>query len=99
MELAPRPAEIVGNSAALLTRTIARASRSLASAIGPVISGYLIMLSGFGWPLLIGGLLKSGYDLALLAMFSHVQPPEERQPVPVERRARRPRRHTPRRPP
>ena len=27
--------------------------RSLASAIGPVISGYLLMLSGFGWPLLI----------------------------------------------
>ena len=61
--------------------------RSLASAIGPVISGYLLMLSGFGWPLLIGGLLKSGYDLALLAMFSHVRPPEERQPAPADRRA------------
>jgi MFS family permease len=61
--------------------------RSLASAIGPMISGYLIMLSGFGWPLLIGGLLKIGYDLALLAMFSHVRPPEERQPVPADRRA------------
>lgn len=52
--------------------------RSLASAVGPVISGYLFLLSGFGWPLLIAGLLKSGYDLALLAMFSHVRPPEER---------------------
>jgi MFS family permease len=53
--------------------------RSLASAIGPVIAGYLLLLSGFGWPLLIAGLLKSGYDLALLALFSHVRPPEERE--------------------
>jgi MFS family permease len=61
--------------------------RSLASGLGPVISGYLIMLSGFGWLLLIAGVLKIGYDLALLAMFSHVRPPEEREPVPAERRA------------
>jgi hypothetical protein len=26
---------------------------------------------------LIGGLLKIGYDLALLAMFRHIRPPEE----------------------
>jgi hypothetical protein len=29
--------------------------RSLASAVGPMIAGYLFLLSGFGWPLLIGG--------------------------------------------
>jgi MFS family permease len=52
--------------------------RSLASGIGPLISGWLVMLSGFGWPLLLGGLLKSVYDLALLAMFRHARPPEER---------------------
>jgi MFS family permease len=51
--------------------------RSLASGVGPLISGWLVMLSGFGWPLLLGGLLKSVYDLALLAMFRHVRPPEE----------------------
>lgn len=61
--------------------------RSLASGIGPVISGTLIMLSGFGWLLLIAGVLKIGYDLALLAMFSHVRPPEEGGSVPAERRA------------
>jgi hypothetical protein len=55
--------------------------RSLASAMGPMIAGYLFLLSGFGWPLLIGGILKSSYDLALLAMFSHVRPPEERKAV------------------
>ena len=52
--------------------------RSLASGIGPLISGGLVMLSGFGWPLLLAGLLKGAYDLALLGMFSHVRPPEER---------------------
>jgi len=51
--------------------------RSLASAVSPIIAGYLISLSSFGWPLLIGGVLKIGYDLALLAMFRHVRPPEE----------------------
>ena len=51
--------------------------RSLASAVSPVIAGYLITISGFAWPLLIGGLLKVGYDLALLAMFRHIRPPEE----------------------
>src|SRR5262249_28957994 len=56
--------------------------RSLASGIGPLISGWLVMVSAFGWPLLLSGLLKSGYDLALLAMFSHVRPPEERVAAP-----------------
>lgn len=51
--------------------------RSLASAVSPVIAGYMITLTSFGWPLLIGGLLKAGYDIALLAMFSRVRPPEE----------------------
>jgi MFS family permease len=60
--------------------------RSLASGIGPVISGWLMLLSGFGWPLLLAGVLKSLYDLALLAMFSHVRPPEE-QAGAVEKQA------------
>jgi MFS family permease len=51
--------------------------RSLASAISPTIAGYLLAVSSFGWPLLIGGALKVAYDLALLAMFRHVRPPEE----------------------
>ncbi len=52
--------------------------RSLASAVSPVIAGYLLSLSTFGWPLLIGGVLKIAYDLTLLAMFRHIRPPEER---------------------
>ena len=57
--------------------------RSLASGVGPLVSGVLVMLSGFGWPLLLAGLLKSGYDLALLALFRHVRPPEERAAAPT----------------
>src|SRR5258705_9992285 len=51
--------------------------RSVASAVSPVIAGYLLSLSTFGWPLLIGGVLKIGYDLTLLRMFRHIRPPEE----------------------
>jgi len=51
--------------------------RSLASAVSPTISGYLLSLSSFGSPLLIGGILKIAYDLTLLVMFQHVRPPEE----------------------
>ena len=52
--------------------------RSLAAAIGPAISGYLLTLTSFGWPLVICGALKIVYDLTLLGMFSKVKPPEER---------------------
>ena len=51
--------------------------RSLASAVSPIIAGYLLSLSTFGWPLLIGGALKIVYDLTLLRMFRHIRPPEE----------------------
>lgn len=54
--------------------------RSLASAVSPTISGYLLSLSSFGWPLLIGGVLKIAYDLTLLIMFQHIRPPEEAVP-------------------
>ena len=53
--------------------------RSLAAALSPVIAGFLITISSFGWPLLIGGVLKITYDLTLLAMFRHIRPPEERK--------------------
>ncbi|MBM3536595.1 MAG: MFS transporter [Alphaproteobacteria bacterium] len=54
--------------------------RSLASALAPAIGGWMLSLSPFGWPLIVGGALKLGYDLALLAMFSRVRPPEEQRP-------------------
>jgi MFS family permease len=51
--------------------------RSLASALGPSLGGYLLGLGGFAWPLLLGGALKAAYDIALLFMFRNVKPPEE----------------------
>jgi predicted MFS family arabinose efflux permease len=51
--------------------------RSLASAISPAISGYLFGVAMFPFPLLIGGGLKTVYDLLLLWQFARVKPPEE----------------------
>jgi MFS family permease len=54
--------------------------RSLAAAASPALAGYLLGVSSFGWPLIVGGALKIFYDLLLLAMFSRVHPPEEEPP-------------------
>jgi len=51
--------------------------RSLASALSPLIAGYLLELSSFGWPLVIAGSVKIVYDLLFLANFRSVPPPEE----------------------
>jgi MFS family permease len=51
--------------------------RSLAAAVSPMLAGALLAVSGFGWPLVIGGGLKIAYDLTLLAMFRKIRPPEE----------------------
>jgi len=57
--------------------SITATPRSLAGAASPVLAGYLLGLSSFGWPLVIGGGLNSLYDLLLLFMFRKVRPPEE----------------------
>jgi len=51
--------------------------RSLAAAGSPLLAGYLLGLSAFGWPLVLAGAIKIAYDLALLALFRNVRPPEE----------------------
>ena len=51
--------------------------RSLASSIGPAISGVLLTTSFTGLPLVVCGVLKIGYDIALLVSFRHIRPPEE----------------------
>jgi predicted MFS family arabinose efflux permease len=51
--------------------------KTFAWAAGSLISGYLLTLSTFGWPLLIGGVVKGAYDLLLLYNFQKVRPPEE----------------------
>ena len=57
--------------------------RSLASAASPLIAGYLLTVSGFGWPLAIAGAIKIAYDVMLLAMFRKVRPPEESIAAPA----------------
>jgi MFS family permease len=52
--------------------------RSLASALSPAIAGALFAAGFEAWPLVICGVLKIAYDLALLWAFGHVKPPEER---------------------
>jgi MFS family permease len=61
--------------------SITSVPRSLASAASPFISGWLLTLSSFGWPLLMAGGLKIIYDLLLLTLFGSVKAPEERQVV------------------
>src|SRR5215208_5046539 len=51
--------------------------RSLSSAVAPLLSGWLLTVSPFGWPLVLAGALKAAYDLALLRRFAKVKPPEE----------------------
>jgi predicted MFS family arabinose efflux permease len=51
--------------------------RTFAWAAGSIISGYLLSLSGFGWPLVTGGFIKGVYDVLLLLRFRKVRPPEE----------------------
>src|SRR6516162_1096664 len=57
--------------------SITAVPKTFAWAAGSMISGYLLTLSVFGWPLLIGGVIKGVYDILLLIKFQKVRPPEE----------------------
>jgi len=57
--------------------SITSVPRSLASAVSPVLAGWLLAASPFGWHLVAAGGVKIVYDLLLLAMFRRVRPPEE----------------------
>ncbi len=61
--------------------------RSLASALSPALAGVMLGAGSFGWPLVCAGALKIAYDLALLACFHAVRPPEERNPPGASDRA------------
>lgn len=60
-------------AAASMTAT----AKSMATAAGPLLAGWLMTASAFAWPLLIGGAMKAAYDLLLLWRFQRVKPPEE----------------------
>ncbi len=57
--------------------SVTQVPRSLAAAASPLLAGWLLDQSDFGWPLVIAGMLKLVYDVTLLTMFRHVRPPEE----------------------
>jgi MFS family permease len=51
--------------------------KTFAWGAGSIISGYLLTVSTFGWPLVIAGVVKGVYDILLLINFQKVRPPEE----------------------
>lgn len=51
--------------------------RSLASSLSPALAGTLMTTAFLGLPLVLCGVLKIAYDLALLISFRHIKPPEE----------------------
>jgi predicted MFS family arabinose efflux permease len=57
--------------------SITAVPKTFAWAAGSMVSGYLLTLSTFGWPLLIGGAVKATYDILLLIKFQKVRPLEE----------------------
>ena len=56
---------------------ITNVPRSLTAAASPVLAGWMLDHTDFGWPLVIAGSLKAIYDIALLIMFRSIRPPEE----------------------
>lgn len=51
--------------------SVTNVPRSLGTGLAPLLSGYLLAHSDFGWPLLIAGGLKVVYDLLLLRGYQH----------------------------
>ena len=68
---------VVAPSERAAAASITSVPRSLASSLSPMLAGYLLGLSSFGWPLVVAGSVKIAYDLLLLTAFRTVRPPEE----------------------
>ena len=47
--------------------SVTNVPRSLGAATTPALAGLMLTHSTFGWPLIVGGLMKITYDLLLLA--------------------------------
>lgn len=57
--------------------SVTNVPRSLASALPPIVAGWMLDQSRFAWPLLICAACKIIYDFLLLWQFRHIRPPEE----------------------
>jgi MFS family permease len=71
---------VVPPEARAAAASVTAVPRSLATAASPMVAGYMLTLSAFGWPLLIGGTIKAVYDVLLLLTFRSLRPPEELEP-------------------
>jgi MFS family permease len=56
---------------------VTNVTRNVAWAVGPSLAGVVMQHVALAGPLVIGGVLKIGYDLMLYRAFRHVRPPEE----------------------
>jgi MFS family permease len=63
-----------------LASGVTNVTRNVAWAVGPSLAGAAMQHLALAGPLIIGGVLKIGYDLMLYRLFRHVRPPEE-EPV------------------
>jgi predicted MFS family arabinose efflux permease len=61
---------------------VTNVTRNVAWAVGPSIAGLVMQHIALAGPLMIGGMLKIGYDLLLYRAFRHVRPPEEETATP-----------------
>ncbi len=57
--------------------SVTNVPRSLATALSPLLAGMMLEHSSFGWPLVVGGLLKALYDVLLLLQFQALKPAGE----------------------
>jgi MFS family permease len=80
---------VVPPEARAAAASVTAVPRGLAAAISPMLAGYLLVRSVFGWPLIIGGLLKALYDVLLLLNFRSLPAPEERRSQDLDGAARR----------
>ena len=56
---------------------VTNVTRNVAWAVGPSVAGVVMQHLALAGPLVIGGLLKIGYDAMLYASFRHLRPPDE----------------------
>lgn len=61
------------NRAAAVTNMV----RNAAQAVTPILSGYAMQVVALGLPFVVGGALKSVYDIILYVQFRHIRPPDE----------------------
>ncbi|HKU98942.1 MAG TPA: MFS transporter, partial [Vineibacter sp.] len=69
MDVAPRTAlvlSLVPPAERAAATSVTAVPRALAAAGAPIIAGWLLASSPFGWAVVVGGGLKAGYDVLLL---------------------------------